>query len=41
MLICDQSFHAIFIQQSSGREDFGEMEKYSQKNAYVRIAYNT
>ena len=44
-LICDHWFHAVFILQSSGRrkKDFGEIEKietYSQKNVYVRIAYN-
>ena len=45
-LICDRWFHAIFTRQSSGRErkilkKSEKIEKYSQKNVYVRIAYNS
>ena len=45
VLTHDYWFHANFIRQSSGREkDLGKIEKiekYSQKNAYIRIAYNS
>ena len=38
MLIYDHWFHNLFIRQSSG---YGEIEKYSQKDVYARIAYNS
>ena len=43
MLIYNHLFHAVFIRQSSGRERkiLEKSKKYSQKNVYVRIAYNS
>ena len=47
MLISDHWFHAIFVQPSSGRERkiFDNLKKnrkkYSQKNVYIRIMYNS
>ena len=46
MLICDHWFYAVFTRQPSGRErtiveKSKKVEKYSQKNVYLGIAYNT
>ena len=42
MFICNPGFHAIFIQQSSGRKRkiLKKSKKYSRKNVYVRIMCN-